>query len=428
MSHKLTASLIVLMFYMNFMGPFVLRSVQPKEDHRNLAFEKVSDKTLKVLLVVFFFSFGIAIFAMVILCAFGFWPAILLIPVIIGIYYAHKDVVRQIKNRRLRWMSRNLSQNNLAKGKDSTDNTDSFLKDNDGYSALGSEDKTQLDATRKAVIIQKTEKYTNLLKEKYQIDKKMAAATKVTVGTYARRFAKSLGFMKPEAPKPGLNGEQMKKEMRGVYLYDLELQMALAKELAANPLSNTEAFYSQTEKRKRETRRQRLSYAINIVKLNFFKDKKFESSPEYKRTIFPLELSQLDKEAAELNKRIAALSKKPEEKKKLEEERDKVAAKITEIMKKDDPSKTKQQKDEEDSNRIIKHYRWGGIREWEMGTRFFEAYTRAAIWSLLQFEKINILTEMNERKLTAEQKSEAEKAIAEIDKKSDELLRGSDLK
>lgn len=429
MSSKITASLFVLMFYMNFMGPFVLKNHQPHLEHRNLALKKVSNGTLKFLLVTLFLSFGFAIFGCIALLITVVWPLIILIPVMVGIYYAHKAVVNEINIRqRNRTMERFLSQANERLQSRSENLQSITLDDNDGISALGSTDKTPINSAEKEAIIRKTAIYTDMLKEKYQIDKKMEAATKVTAMTYARRFAKSIGFLKPEAPKPGLSGEQMKKQMRGVYSYDFQLRKDLAAELSKNPQSNTEGSYIETEKRKRSVYRQKLSYAINLVKLNYFKDKKFESSPQYKRLMFPVELANLDKELADLNKKVATLAKKPEEKKKVEEERDKIAAQITEVMNRDDPSKTKEQKEEEDMNRIVKHYRWGGIRLAEMETRFFEAYSRAAVWVLLQFEKIEILTEIKERTLTEELKTEARKAIKTLEDKSDELLKGSDLK
>lgn len=404
MNKKVTTVLQIVMFYISFMAPFVLKSNVEREiqDPERLLRKKRSGSGLGFFIIIVGFAGLTAAFGAVVLIALGIaFAAIVVIAFISAIFGGRKKRYLTGVVRRDRALSKNVIEDKIQRG---------VLQDQKQVS------ENELIEDKKKAIIERIQRHTQRLSEKLKLENKMNEATKVSIGDMANWALKKVNLIEKFPIIKPLSKEELQKAINRLFSQELDDIKELEKKIATieATLSKTpELIFPAVRKERRRGMKLRIERAVDLIQTNVYREKKEKSSFAYKSKLYKIELDPLMK---------ARNEEKDENKRKEIEE------KIGKIMNRNEGGKTDEEVSNELQDQVFELYIKAGITESQMESSFFFSYSRAFLITLMRFEQIDWMNRLKDTPLNAYEKKQIDETIKKIEDHANSLLTDVDLK
>lgn len=238
-----------------------------------------------------------------------------------------------------------------------------------------------------------------------------AAETGFFSGKWAKKMWNSVTGDKGGKILPAMNNDEMKMALRD--LYDIEMNDLIEMKKELDKISNQPGvpaleYHNNCRRKRNHYLELRIGRATDLINTNMYQDNKYKSTLEYKKTIFPME--------------IAAIEKILSDKKTPDNVRETESNKLKEILQRKDPKKDTETVNKENAKMSAYFYNVAGINRDYLFKKFFFAYNSASYVVILRKEKATIDMEETTRSMTADQKETNEESRKKLQESIDKLM------
>lgn len=429
MKTKLNAVVIAVMMYVQFMGPFVLkanseghqksriladfwREMGSDYKHQKEEF-KTAIKEIDIHNPIYFL--GSLIFLALMACFYLVSRGLLIMGWVVlkffeGILIVGFNILLAVVNI---WES----IANMMFGRRSLAQTG-----RDGHSLRSlaqqspKDGKPAMSQTEKENLELRIKKYTKRIAERIGLPELEAKAKEKTLGKLLSKVGSFVFGESVEKILPPLDDNQMKIALRKLFETEIadfvEMNGEISK-VSTQPGEPIIAYHYCVRKIRRKYLKLRIGRATDLINTNMYQEKKFKTTLEYKRTVFPTE--------------IAAIEKVLKDKKSTDKQRQDESEKLKELLRREDPSKDSKTVNKELSLKTEMQYAFAGIPLRWLTMKFFMSYNKASYIIIFKKEKIQIEMHASKNDLSADTKLANEQTIKELDKAIAECEKGVDL-
>jgi len=230
-------------------------------------------------------------------------------------------------------------------------------------------------------------------------------------GKWAKKMWNSVTGDKGGKILPAMTDNEMKMALRD--LFDIEMTDLIQMKAELDKIPNTPGtpaieYHDNCRRKRNHFLELRIGRATDLINTNMYQDNKYKKTLEYKRTIYPVE--------------IAAIEKILSDKKTTDEVRKTESDKLKGLLEKDDPKKDPKTIERESAKKTSYFYDVGGIDQNYLFKKFFLAYNKASYVVILRKEKASIDMETTTHSLAADKKAMNEEAKETLQKSIDKLL------
>lgn len=408
MTKRLSVVIQIVMFYINFMGPFVLKApVPPQQTQHRRNLGAGFDIFMMFVQVILYLGAIALIVAGITLFFYSFlWIPILMIVGAFFTFCLAVTVGDKFKKPCVRGFDSDRRSRLLSK----------IEPEGSAPSALDIEQKPKLTADEKKALLNRMKKYTEKLDKRFNLEKEIEKSTQPSFTDSFVKWLKKKGAIKMYNVIPPKSKNEMDKWSRSMYdreIDDINAMNVEIKKLKTIFKDTPDEMFERVRKERRRGLKLKIQRACDRIQLNIYRDQKYRSSVPYKQKLFEKELKPL----------IEQQNKKGLTKERAEE----INKQIEEIIAKDDPENPQEKLDAERKIETARLFRRAGIYSEHLQMKFFPSYLRAVLVTLMKFEKIELNQRMRDTPLSGKGLEEFKKGVQKIDEQIDHLVRGLDL-
>lgn len=183
---------------------------------------------------------------------------------------------------------------------------------------------------------------------------------------------------------------------------------------AAEKRNNGIEGHDEQRKIRRAGFKLRIGKVVDLVMTNVYQDKKYKSSYDYKKTVYPIEIN--------------AIMKVVNDSKASQDERNKKNEELKEILRREDPKVDSVAGMKLGADITVEKCMTAGLYEEMISMKFFSAYVRASMITVIRQDKIKSIQDARVKSMS-EEKKKIQKTIEEnLDKTIEALYENVDLK
>lgn len=415
MNTKLTSGLVILMFYVSFMGPFVLKNMIRRAVPRSRARQTAETFTELLLEIACIIVCGIVmILCALIIAAIGWLLFIVGVVVLIGAYLLY-DKYGRLRRRQLAsgaGRRRRLSNKPTTQVKPQVQTGSQVQGQGQSQTQTKVKTEAELKKEENAQILKKMNDYYDRIAVLQNLDIKEAKAGANSIGQKMTKFGRTYLHMKAETVLPK-NADQMKIAIRDAMDAEIEDVDKMLDEIAAQKFTATVDKYHQPNKTRRSYFKLRTGRAVNLILTDFNDRRNHQNSWENK---YKLHTVEMDAIMAKLKDKATTADQRKAENEKLRK-----------IMQANESGLSQTEQDEKDAKEMVALYSIMGVMPGTIRSIFFKSYSRATTLAIFKMTKIQFIRMLYESPLTEEQKGEVQNSIASIDESMKKMRLGADL-